>query len=466
MLAGPSRSSFTIAGWFGRRRVTTQFFIAGGFLILIATALVGQLLSQIVERDALEANGSATALFVEAMAGPLVQTLANDPVLSEQSRARLDRLFDDETFRTRFPYLEIWHPDGRIVYSNSEGMIGQTFLLPEGARSALEGQITSTLTDLDADEHVIRDWTEDFVEIYLPLREDGTGRIIAVAEIHEESTAIGRLIWQIRIINWSLVLCVGAIFMAGLYGIVARAAHQIEAQERQLYDQIDKLRELSNHNLALKNRIEGASRKLSEMNENFIRNIGSELHDGPAQLIGFAILNSEQMRRERDPERRAELIDRQEGVLREAQSEIRHLARGMLLPDILELEITTLIERLVLVHEARTGSQVTVRWSGKFPALPPALRICTFRFVQEGLTNAFKHGADNRQIVCIREQEGHWRVSLTNRIGPSCGRATGGEAMGLIAMRDRIEGLGGTFTFEVDAEHAKATMEFGGAGYG
>lgn len=445
--------------WFRQRRITVQFLLAGGFLVVAATALAGYVLSGIVQRNALQATASATALFMDAMTSSLVQELADRSTLPAAERSQLDRLFEDPGFRERFPYLEIWHPDGIVAYSNSPDLIGRSFTLPPGARLALTGQIASTLTDLSASEHTARNWTEKYLEIYSPLREAETGRVIAIAEIHEDSAKLQGTLSRLRFQSWMIVLSVGVAIMAGLYGVVASGARQIDDQRRRLDLKVAELENASALNQSLRTRIQGASARLSEMNEHFLRRLGAELHDGPAQLVGFAILHLEQLRRETDPQKRRQLADTQEQTLKEAQSEIRDIAKGLLLPDIMELDLQALIARVVAIHEARTGSHVSLERAGTLPNLSPAAKICAFRFVQEGLHNAFRHGGGVDQRVLIDVVQRSLKVSVLNRAVANGGGRSAEGGLGLLGMRERVESLGGTLKLEAVGGDTKLTME-------
>jgi signal transduction histidine kinase len=449
-----------LGGWVRAQRITTQFLVAGGLIILVATALSGAILSSAVERNAISSTGGATALFVDAVAGSLVQDLGESSTLSAAATARLDAIFNEPAFRARFPFLEIWHPDGTIAYSNSPELIGRAFPLPEGARTALSGRVASSVTDLRASQHTTRNWTETYLEVYSPLREAADGRVIAVAEIHEISDELQATLLRLRLQTWLVVLLAGVAVMGGLYGIVASAARQIDDQRRSLDLKVVELEKASSLNLSLRQRIQAASEKLAEMNERYLRRLGAELHDGPAQLLGFAILNVEQLRRETKVERRRKLADEQERVLKEATSEIRNISRGLLLPDVLELEFAALIRRVIAIHEARTGSSVTLSLSGTMPELAPAAKICAFRFVQESLNNAFRHGAGPEQRVTVTAKDRMLTMSVANRTGARPLVLQSGDRLGLIGMRERIESLGGTLKVESAAGgETKITME-------
>jgi len=71
------------------------------------------------------------------------------------------------------------------------------------------------------------------------------------------------------------------------------------------------------------------------------------------------------------------------------------------------------------------------------------LKICVYRFVQEGLTNAFRHADGMGQAVSARGTQ-VLEVSVSD---DGQGFATGGPAagtgLGLAGLRARIEAIGG-----------------------
>jgi len=83
--------------------------------------------------------------------------------------------------------------------------------------------------------------------------------------------------------------------------------------------------------------------------------------------------------------------------------------------------------------------------------LPPPLEIACFRIVQESLTNALRHAAPMRIEVRLAADAG--RVSLSIRddgrgfdAGPTLEAAAVGGHLGVVGMRERVRGHGGTFS--------------------
>jgi signal transduction histidine kinase len=431
--------------------------------MMVAAGISGYVMSELAQRHALGANAGDTALFVSGIAGPVVDELSVLSTVTPQTRARLDALLHDPDFSARYPFLEIWRPDGTISYSNSQGLMGRTFPLPDGARRALGGEVVSALSDLSASEHLTRHLTKPYLEVYTPLRASGTGKIVAIAEIHEDSVPIEETLARLRFQTWIIVIAVGAFILGGLYGIVARAARQIENQQSGLAQKVVELQQALDVNESLKERIRRASEKVSEINERFLRHLGAELHDGPIQLLGFATLNVERLRQRLRSKSAAALLDYQEQVLKEAQAEIRQISKGLLLPDILELDLRSIIERAIKIHEARTGGRVELSFCGSTFALSPAAKLCAFRFLQEALINVYKHSGGHARVSVMVTDTTILRIIVSNHLGCLSQPTQVEEGLGLTAMRERIESLGGTMVLHVGDSELRLTMELDSA---
>lgn len=92
------------------------------------------------------------------------------------------------------------------------------------------------------------------------------------------------------------------------------------------------------------------------------------------------------------------------------------------------------------------GLQVRRRTIGTPRALGPAAESAMHRFVQEGLTNALRHGEgvlDWEQRWC----EDRIMIRLHNAV-PSPPRSTPGSGWGLSGMRERLESVGGSLRIE------------------
>lgn len=349
--------------------------------------------------------------------------------------------------------MEIWKEGGLIVYSTTPHLIGRTFEPPPGLIKALGGEVAAHYTDLSAGQHDNRDLSSKHLEIYVPLREHLSGRIIAVAEIYETPFPLEHELWLLRLKTWLAIAGSTMLIMGALFGIVHRANRLIVAQQRQLHQRMSDLEETSRRNSLLKARIERASGRVAEVTENYLRRIGAELHDGPAQLIGLAILKIEHIRRAETNAQRERQLQALDSILLDALLDIRTLSMGLMVPEIEKWHLPEIVSRVAHMHEQRTGTKVALQCCNASPPLSQAIKICVFRFLQEGLNNAFRHAGGAGQSVTCDLKGAILTLSVEdsgNSIGT--GEAPPGSGLGLIGLRERIESLGGAFEIAQRAE--------------
>ena len=77
------------------------------------------------------------------------------------------------------------------------------------------------------------------------------------------------------------------------------------------------------------------------------------------------------------------------------------------------------------------------------------MKICTYRFLQEGLNNAFRHGRGAAVFVTC-EMDGSTLMATVRDLGGRSAPTTG-LGLGLIGLRERAASLGGSFTITPDA---------------
>ncbi|HEV7307044.1 MAG TPA: histidine kinase [Ensifer sp.] len=457
-----------IRQWFGRQTLSVQFLLASSVLILVVAAVSGYLISREVSQNAAVDRAAATALFMQSILEPVGNELAQTGQLSPDRRTRLDQLFAEPQFRDRFPYFELWLPDATVAYSTSKELIGRRFNPPQGLIRALSGEVAAEYTDLTASEHTLRSLDARYLEIYSPVRRADTGEVVAVAEIHEDTDILHWEIFEVRLIGWTVVAGASTLIMLGLFVIVHRGSATIERQRLRLEQRAEEAERVSQEIRVLRDRARIASLRMTDFNERLTRGIGADLHDGPAQLIGFAVLQMEPLRLARSKAEREEALQTIGGTLDEALKEIRLIARSLLLPDIESLDLDQVIARVVKLHEARTGTLVEIAPGGSRMVMPPVIKTCVYRFVQEGLNNAHRHAGGRGQTVLCRVDGSTLVLTVADR-GQTAGKDSAvarpdGGGLGIHGLKQRVESLGGTLRFvqrEGGAE-LKMTLDLGG----
>ena len=105
-----------------------------------------------------------------------------------------------------------------------------------------------------------------------------------------------------------------------------------------------------------------------------------------------------------------------------------------------------------LLDQARgSGAVVEVRRDGDLEPLPALVSLTAYRIVQEGLTNARKHGG-TQVVVTLRKEPGGLAVEVADD-GPreDRPRSSTGPGHGLTGMRERVAAVGGSLRVGPDS---------------
>jgi two-component system sensor histidine kinase UhpB len=192
------------------------------------------------------------------------------------------------------------------------------------------------------------------------------------------------------------------------------------------------------------------SQQLIYLQEEERKSLARDLHDELGQCLtaimadGTALLRLSESKL---PEGRASA----EAIVSVTQY-VMGLLRAMLQrlrPDVLDgLGLLPAIEELVSNWRQRNaGVTLATNYSGDLDNLSDALRITAYRVVQECLTNISRHASAHKvilQVVCKAEATG---TALTIGVEDD-GKGFDperSEGFGLSGMRERVQGLGGTF---------------------
>lgn len=90
---------------------------------------------------------------------------------------------------------------------------------------------------------------------------------------------------------------------------------------------------------------------------------------------------------------------------------------------------------------------VHVRVEGDLARVTGAVDLVAYRVIQEGLTNAHKHGAEHRAHVLIDVEDQRVRIVVTNPVPPAPHRPPAEEQLGghgLTGLRERVGSIRGT----------------------
>ena len=228
---------------------------------------------------------------MESFIAPLSQELVNAERISPQTIARLNALLTQAPLSDRVASVKIWRPGGLVAFNSDADLIGMTFPPGDDLARAWRGELNAAFDELeDAESLRERETGIPLLEVYNPIHSIVTGEIIAVAEFYLNAAELESDLRLAHARAWATVALVTGMTFLALFGIVRAGSHTIADQTRRLTQQLDELARISAENEALRTRVQGASQRVTETNERYMRRVSAELHDGPAQALALASL--------------------------------------------------------------------------------------------------------------------------------------------------------------------------------
>ena len=427
-----------------------QFLLAGAAVMTVAMLIVGTWVASSI-RQTIVQNAALNAVeFVENFITPIGQELAHGDTLSDPAILALEEILARPSVSERVLSYKLWSPDGRVVHASNPEIIGQVFSPSHEFLAAVAGEVSASYESLDAPESAAEARMDTpLLEVYMPLRELWTSEIIGVVEFYENASKLRTELFNARLKSWAIV---GATFVASgllLFGIVQAGGRTIREQSEMLKAQLDLTQRIGAQNAELQRRAVSASARATVQFERMLRQLGADLHDGPAQYLALAALRLDDAIERGDA--RTGLGSEIRASLDHAMREIRLLSRGLALPDLDTQTPGTLIRRAVDAHREKVPSDVTLDVQmGPDVVLGHAQKLCIYRFLQESLSNAARH-APGAAVRVTCKAGGDQLVLTVADNGPGFDpaqvrrlRAEGGQ--GLTGLQDRLESIGGTLT--------------------
>jgi len=424
-----------------------QFVIAGGIGLLAVMLVVGLWVTSQIRDGVMHNSAATTALYVDSVIAPLLPDMRKSQELDDTVKRALDETLGQGALGKRLVSFKLWRRDGTILYSKDASLIGRQIKPNANLIAAFSGNVMVKYNKLeDEEDDKERSIGVPLLEIYNPVREPWSGEVVAVTEFYElsgdfEESLNSALRW-----TWLVVATATAAALALLSGIVFRGSRTIVTQQAALEAKVSELQTALAQNSSLRQRVQRASRRATAINERYLRRIGADLHDGPAQLVALAALRMDSPVLV-DPAtsntlREAEIAGIHK-TLGEAMREIRGICNGLVLPQIETQAVADILRLAVAEHERRTSTKVLLTLPERLPELGTSEKISIYRFVQEGLNNAFRHGKGKGQQVRATTKGGKLLVEVMDA-GPGFDPARS-EGLGLAGLRERIESIGGQF---------------------
>jgi signal transduction histidine kinase len=445
-----------------------RFSIIGFIIMVLGTLGIGLWLGVQIKSGVIRESASTSALYMDSFIAPNLQELATSKALTPWHIGVLSRLLSDTSLGRQIVTFKVWDQNGGIIYSSNPALIGRVFPVDEDLLSAWQGNIAANISDLQGDENVEeRRAYSRLLQVYSPIRLSGTDRIIAVAEFYQTVESLQDVINTSQWRTWLAVGLTMLLIYLALVTFVRWTSRTIGRQEIELTRQVQRLRELLAQNGELRERIQRAAGNAAEVNERFLRRISAELHDGPVQELGAALLRMDRVIAQSQTSQHLaddrvfhEQLPAIQSSLQNAIHEVRSLASGLGMPQLEGLNLNEVLARVVDAHERRTGTRVKLVTVDLPEQTELPVKIAVYRIIQESLNNAYRHAAGAGQSVSVKCKSGQIQIEVSDQ-GPGFDTSLSAdweEHLGLAGMRQRVESLGGSFAVESKINHGSRVI--------
>lgn len=423
-------------------RLPYKFAVGASVLVLCGMTHIGVIVTGHIKESTIQQSAAAAALYMDSFVERHVQELATKSTLSDENRQSLDRLLSPAAMHRPIIAFRVWKGD-TVSFSSERELIGKTFARSASRERAWQGQMAVQFEQPDGDDdEQVRSLNLPVLEIYAPVHERGTGRIIALTETYEIAVDLKNEIWINQRAAWGVIVAIALSVILLLFSM----ANTDRIERSFLLDRIGNLSRLRAESDRSRQRIRDANLHVSAMSESSLRSVGTELHDGPAQYVALALLKFESLEdlvvkaNSAMPLHTAEHQEDLEAIRRALNDTLRHIrgiARNFLPTDIEDLSVAEMFARAARHHERRTGMAVKFETHGLPEQLPFPLKACLYRFALESLNSTSGGTGARAQVMraCVKGD-----CIVLEIIGA---RRMDGHSE-LADLRDRIEALGGT----------------------
>ncbi|MFN8522202.1 MAG: sensor histidine kinase [Chloroflexota bacterium] len=478
-----------------RCTLACRFAIIGFVIVAGTTVELGWWIAREVERGVASRSAATAALFIDAFMTPRLQGLSAGQPIDPESAANLTRLLGQTSLGQFVVAIKIWDSAGRVVYAirpvasadtvasgesraafprsaNEEPLAtasNVTQQLPTGGQVVLPtdpsdgramhdevsrafgGELVVTLIG-DAEEADEDVGGGSLLEIYSPVRAEPSADIIGVAEFYLRADALADEIQKAKVRSWLVVGGAGATTYLLLVGIVGKASARIERQQVELNERYERTAELLSQNRALSDRVKRSARRTTELNEQLLRRVSAELHDGPAQDVAAALMRLDGLGSGGKPRHRPQLGESEVESLRQplvsALEDLRGIAAGLRIPELEPLSLADVGRRAVARHARRTGDRVGLTIDSVPEVAPLPVKIVAYRVLQEALNNAHRHAGGSEPQAMMRTVNDTLEVVVRDSGGgfDPDEFARSPDRLGLAGMQERVASVGGSMT--------------------
>jgi signal transduction histidine kinase/streptogramin lyase len=200
-------------------------------------------------------------------------------------------------------------------------------------------------------------------------------------------------------------------------------------------------------------RLRRLTRRLEVAKEEERKHLARELHDEMGQALTTAKLNLQLFSGSEGLEDRNRRVTETLSLLDRMIVHVRALSLDLRPPLLDELGLSAALRGYTEALTRRSGVRVDLVIDSIPRDVPTEVEIAAFRVVQESLTNVLRHSGARRAEVNVRYDPSGFELRVEDDgrgfdVGAALERAVGGEHVGLLGMRERVESMGGALTVD------------------
>jgi len=440
---------------FERISLSRQFLMAGVFLLLAGMGVVGTWLGIEIERSAAQRAAAVSAIYVESILAAQLRQDSGDTVATVAIHEALDRIFITGPLHRKVVRFKLWNAFGTIIYSSDHAQLGMNFPVGGALQEAFAGKVQAHMATLEGDEHSDeRERWDRLLEVYVPVRLEPEGEVVAVAEFYHSTENLDREIRSAQWRSWILLAIATLAILLLLFGMVRRVDETLLRQRDDLSRQLRQLRGAFAENERMRARLGEAGAATTALNERFLHRIAADLHDGPAQALAFALMRFDEMAdacgccNVSGPKALPDL-QAIRGALRSSLDELRNIAAGLGMPGIAASSLAETAQRAVRDFERQSASRIVAEIDASLQEADLATKITVFRLLQESLANSHRHAPGGAPRVRVWRDGDRVRIEVADSgagFDPAVVARSG--RLGLAFMQERVRLLGGEFTVD------------------
>ena len=427
--------------------------------LVCGMGFVGVFVSAHIKDNLVHKAAAATAMYMDSFLAPLAQELATRATLSQSTQSEMTKLLSPASAGRPLIGFRVWVGE-TIVFSNDKSAIGKSFPSTPTSDLAWSGHVAAEFDQIDEDDEQIFHVPPPILEVYAPVRERGTGRIIALFETYEAGAELEGRILTAQCFAWLLVGASTLVIGLLLLGVM----RCVRLKQNSLAHEIRELLRMKADVEGQQRRLRRAARGAHESNEHNLRRIGTELYSGPVQLISLALLKMETLcadalsASQAVAGAQAEDIEIIRQALGKTLDDMRNVSSELILFEIENLSLADSVRMAARRHERKTGRAVRCDTGCLAAAeVHRQVKTCLYRFAQEGLERASRYSASSEHVLrASRDSEAIGIEVITGE--PNQGGQLEAFLRSVTSLRDRVESWGGTFEVKTDPTRGAAII--------